>query len=143
MNYIKRTLSGISIYKDDKEYVLNKGLKSFINELCLQNGSSFKGRIDSAKYILKKNANVPIYISIDIILFPTVSIRNIESILVNYKEISHFIEEEKGCLVVFKDSSKLDIKQSFYKLTNLIKNCERFSQYLENEKKVFTLSLYK
>lgn len=143
MNYITRSVAGIQVSKTNEVFELNKSLMAFVNELCLINGSTFQGRREAAKCILKKKSNLPIYVSKKVVLFPTESIRNSACLMVNFMEVSHITEKKDGCDLVFKDCTKLRVKQSFSRISKQLEMCERFSLYMENEKKVFTLDLYK
>ena len=116
MKYIRRTSQGILVL-DKKEKYLTKGLKQFINEECIRNLSTFEGREQAAKVILKHQSNLPIYVNEDTIVFPTKSIRNYDCIYVNYHEVLSLTETIRGnTKIIFNDLTEIKVDSSLQKI---------------------------
>lgn len=75
------------IFNVENEVVINKNIKSIIENNCLLYGSNMKGRLVYAKNILKKTYKLPIFINKNIILLPLNSLRNEESLIIILNKI--------------------------------------------------------
>lgn len=126
MNYIKRDLQGIIV--DDK--CINTSLKMFLNKHCLKNGSTLQGRLDFSKWILN-TSKLPIYINNAIILFPTKSLKNYETILINYKNIVDIYQNDTFTRIIFSDLSMIDINISFYTIKKQMDKCAKIVEFLQ------------
>lgn len=113
MNYIKRSIEGI-IVSEEESINVNKGLVSYVNKMCLSNGSSLQGRIDYSRQILGTKNKVPFLVSDDILLIPTHSFRSYECVLVNLFEVVEIKENNSVLKLSFKDGTLLDIGISMY-----------------------------
>lgn len=118
MKYIQRSMNGIRIY-DKNERELKKGLKEFINSLCIQNLSTMKGREEAASIILNKKSVLPVYINEELLLVPTESVRNYNCIYFNiHKVLSFEYIENKKTKILFDDLTALEVPISMKKLQN-------------------------
>jgi competence transcription factor ComK len=115
MKYIKRSCEGIEIssYRID---TIRVGFTSYIDRLCKKNGSSLKGRITSAKYILNRHRMVPIYVNENIILLLTKDIRHIETVAINCMRVISFSQKEDNTLVTFDDLTSILLKTTIKKI---------------------------
>ena len=125
MNYITRDILGINIDGQIKTTTL----KSYINKLCLQYGSTLEGRTDFSRYILN-TSKLPIYVNKDIILFPTMSLRNYETVLINYCNIQEIYQIKDIVRIVFTNTKLLDVKISLYTIKNQMRKCRKIIEHL-------------
>ena len=120
MKYIKRCMTGVEVI-DQENSVVEKSLKGYLNTLCLENGSTYQGRIDSMKYINDTRGLVPLFVSSDIVLLYTKNIREYDVILVNCAWILSLIEVDKSqTKVVFDDMDEIVLDVSINKLKRQI-----------------------
>lgn len=118
MKYITRSTEGIQVF-NKKTTVVCKGLKQYIDELCIQNLSTFKGRSDAAKRVLQCTTNLPIYVNESILLFPTKSIRNMDCVYINfYRVLSVQKVTLNSSKIIFDDLTEMHIQTSHKKLQN-------------------------
>lgn len=109
MKYIKREYCGFEI--DGQTY--DGGMISFVNSMCIQNMSTYKGRLDASKVILNRSSNLPVYVNENICLFPTESIRNYGCFLVNVHQVLHVKSNgKKSCIIIFYDLSVIKVSVS-------------------------------
>ena len=120
MKYIQRDFEGIMIDgKNSKR--LKYGLIQYIDILCVNNLSTYQGRISASKKILSRKSLLPVYINRNIVLFPIISIRDFNCILINYCELLSTVSiANKQSKVVFKDLSEVILPVSNIKLRNQI-----------------------
>jgi len=106
-------MEGILIVDSD-ETVQESSLRKYLNTECLKKGSSYDGRISSAKYLSKRKGLVPLYINPEICLIYTRNIRDWDIVLVNYCRILSIRDcGKKKVLIIFDDMTKLLINVSF------------------------------
>ncbi|QVK21687.1 competence protein ComK [Mycoplasmatota bacterium] len=119
--FIKRVYEGIKVYYDQKVNVLDVSIYKFLNDICIDNLSTYKGRIDAIKRKYNIKSLVPLYVSEDCLLIPTTSIRNYECIWINYFQIQKIKTSEilmnNNCII--KVRKNLFLKQ--------IKRCEEIA----------------
>jgi competence transcription factor ComK len=141
MNYVCRSGYGISVSHQNKRIDLNMSLQFFLNMLCLQHFTTFEGSKQASKSLLKTTHKLPVFISDELLVFPTHSIRHNEVIYINYSNILYTKESfENNTVFMFKNGEKLVSKQSFNKIKLQLLKTEKL---LENRKfhqlKVFTM----
>jgi len=129
MNYIKRSTHGVAVYgKENKVY--NKGLIDYVNTLCIRNMSTFQGRKEAVSKLLLSKTNLPIYVNEDVILYPTKSLREYDSILINYHNVLSFRSENEGTKIIFKDLSMLDLTENSQKIEKQHKKVKNILNHL-------------
>ena len=116
MKYVKRTTQGIQT-KDYVSEVENSSLKSFLNRLCLMNGSTYDGRIESSKFLLHTEGLVPFYVSNEMVFFSSKNIREFDVIFINTIRVLKVVSVTNGKVkIVFDDLDELLLNVSFNKL---------------------------
>ena len=88
-----------------------------INELCIDNLSTYQGRKEAIKIKYGIKTMVPIYINDEILLFPTKGIKEYACVWINYHQIR---EVQKGKIVL--QSGKLVECEPFI-IQRQLKNC--------------------
>jgi len=147
MNYIKRSNTGVEIGINKNIVQMDIGLVKYINDLCLEYGSTLEGRIKSFKKNYGILNNTPILVNNQIALIPLKSIRKYDSVLINYFEVFRIEKMEGNVLVYYHDNTTLEVDISFTLLTKKMKLIEDILfnikyKTLSTKKKVFTLPLY-
>lgn len=117
LQYIKRSINGTIVVYDNHIEEYNNAPVHIINKLCMEYGSTYKGRVQSVarKYSIKRK--VPIYVNKDVLLIPTGSNRDYETYWLNY----HQIMEVNADYITMQNGDKL---HSGAKITNRqLKKC--------------------
>lgn len=126
MNYIKKNCYGIEV---DGQYI-DSSIKSYLNKLCIKELSTFDGRYNASKFILKKVTNLPFYVNAKVCFFPTESIRNYDVLLLNFHNI---LKVKLLCknisIVYFIDGSFVFVKSTKTKLINQMKLSSKLLGY--------------
>ena len=106
----------------DNSFIVNKSAKSIIDESCKYFGSTYQGRIDGSKEILKMNYKLPIVIEDfnGLIFFPTSSPRFNECLWISLNNIDNYIKDDKNSKICFIGGNEFDIEISYYSLENQI-----------------------
>lgn len=131
MNYIRRSVEGIEIsYKGCFEEI-NRSLIDYINDLCINNLSTYHGRLNASKKILNSKINLPIYVNESLFLFPTESVRKASCFFLNYYEILSIkaIRDNKS-KIVFLDLSVLILEISHLRIQKQMEKVEIMLNYI-------------
>lgn len=117
---IEKEISKVIELEDS--YIVKKSVNSIIDESCKYFGSSYKGRCEGSKSILKMNYKLPIVIDDfnNIIFFPTSSPRFGQCIWISLKNIYSYVKNENKSKLIFYGDVELDIDISYYSLENQI-----------------------
>ena len=117
------------IKEDEKEYRYARSSNSFINEKCLNHGSTLQGRKEAFMYQMNIKKFVPIVVSLHPveIYLPTTSKSNYECIWINYANIDHVEYEKKKCTLYFKDHTLLECENP-QRMKKIIKMIFRYIQ---------------
>jgi len=131
MNMIKRDVQGTAIL-DEHTKVLEQGFFETINTLCLAHGSSLKGRLASARYLLHITKMPPLYISSSKVFLMTSSLRNPDAILVNVLTILHHSQHRYKTEVTFFDNKTVTLDITYKDFTNRLNQAYELIQFIEN-----------
>lgn len=112
MNYIRRNNKGIEVSINGKLMYINKGIRWYLNDLCIKNLSTLDGRIDAVKKKYNIKHKVPIFVDSKCILFSTGSMRDFEVVYINYFEMIEYSSKDEKTIIYFKDGTNIDIKLS-------------------------------
>lgn len=95
MNYIKRHVEGIEVNQEYGSIIIDTSIKKYINLLCLKNLTTYEGRRIATQKLLGETSNIPIYLNGDICLYPIKSIRDYNTVFINYNEVLSYKETGK------------------------------------------------
>lgn len=104
-NYLTSKICEVK--EDESTYVSSSNMNTYLNALCLENGSTYLGRKEAFRYQMRQKKFTPIYVSKDILYFPTESLKNPNCVWINYHEIESIEYKEKACNIFFKDHTCL------------------------------------
>lgn len=113
MNYLyyEYKSSTVCTVKEDKKlYYKSLSTQNYLNEKCLLNGSTLKGRQEAFVYQMKVKKYIPVVVSISRkeIYFPNKSKKAHDCIWINYANIKDVTYFESICTITFHDGSKLN-----------------------------------
>lgn len=97
------------------DFYIEGSLNNIINDSCIYYGSTFLGRMHSAKSLLGISTKLPIIISEkkELIFFPTNSYKNTNCVWINYIEVDKYYSiNSKELIITFLNKKKLVIQVS-------------------------------
>ena len=97
------------------DFYIEGSLNNIINDSCIYYGSTFLGRMHSAKSLLGISTKLPIIISEkkELIFFPTNSYKNTNCVWINYIEVDKYYSiNSKELIITFLNKKKLVIPVS-------------------------------
>lgn len=99
----------------DNEIIVNTNCFNIIKKTCMYYGSTYEGRFNGSKYLLKINYKLPIIIEecSELIFFPTCSPRSEDCHWINVNEVLEYINFERKTLITFKNRTKFLLNISF------------------------------
>ena len=106
----------------EETFLVNKSTVEIMDESCKYFGSSYKGRLDGSKAILKMNYKLPIVIEDfnTTIFFPTSSPRFDDCIWICLNNIEHYSKNDHGSIITFSKECYLELDISYYSIENQI-----------------------
>lgn len=133
MYYIKRSNDGIIVKGEFHELLIKSGIKSYLNNLCMDNLSTFDGRRKAISKLIKHKNNVPIYVNKDIFVYPTKSLREYDMLFINYHAVLSYKKIERNkTLFVFNNLEELVVEVSINKIMKQHQRIELVYQYFDN-----------
>lgn len=132
MNYFYYEYAQSAVCKvkeDEKEYQCARSSSSYINEQCLNHGSTMEGRKEAFTYQMNVKKFVPIVVSLHPveIYIPTTSKNDYDCKWINYANIDHVEYEKKKCTIYFKDHTLLECENPL-RIKKTIKTIFRYVQ---------------
>lgn len=120
----------------DNEIIINSNAYEIMDHSCCYYGSSYMGRTQGSKEILKCEYKLPIIVeeSREIIFFPTESPRVQACIWLSLESIANVEGNSKECTIIFINGAKLKIYRSKYSIQNQIYRATRL-KFLISERK--------
>lgn len=108
------------VYEKNSNFYVFQNSMQIIKNSCSFFGSSFDGRVEGTKSMIKICSKVPIIIEEfnEIIFFPTASPRLETCCWINYNHVDKYIDLEKNTLIFFKDGSSLELPISVNVIDN-------------------------
>lgn len=133
---IQENIKTTKIIDDQNEKIIHTPINQIINNNCIYNGSSLKGRLESTKYNLGNKYKLPIVVeeTKEIILFPTTSSKSDHCTWISLHNIDSYIDHKTYITVYFKNNQKLDIKISSESFEKQILRATRLLLILKNRK---------
>lgn len=125
------------VVEEKRKRKINKSLQQFLNYNCNYFGSSFEGRIKSAKLLLGMKYKLPIIIeeSQEIIFFPTKSYRN-KCSWISLTKILKYEKKGKNTLVTFTSGKAEQYDISYESFENQVLRATKLLLILKNNKEV-------
>ena len=113
MNYLyyeHKSSQVCTVKEDERMYHACLSTHNYLNEMCLMNGSSLKGRQEAFIYQMKTKKFIPVVVNISKheVYFPTKSKKAHDCIWINYANIQNVMYYHSYCRISFKDGTFLD-----------------------------------
>lgn len=132
MHYVKKHINGIEISFPNRNIVLEKGLKQFLNSLLIEEHTTLEGRIEALKKKYALKYNIPIYINKHLCLFATQPLRDAETVCVNVHAVKKIMPNKLNqTIILFKNNETLILNYPtqyiFKKYQQTLEILEKFS----------------
>lgn len=126
------------VYEKENEFIVYCSSLKIIDDSCKFFGSSYKGRVEGTKKMIKMSHKAPIIIeeSNNIIFFPTMSPRLEECSWISLNNIETFIKNGKNTIIEFSCGKKIELNISFLIIDNQILRAARLESILNKRKKL-------
>ena len=127
------------VFELDQELFVKKGIMEIIKDSCLFFGSSFEGRKEGTKALLKCGIKVPIIIedSRNLILFPTLSFKNEKNIWVVYNNLVDYKKYDlDNTLFLFKNNNDIKVNVRFNIVDNQVVRCLKLDAIIRKRKAI-------
>ena len=121
------------IYDVENIKVINKNIKTILEENCLFHGCSMKGRIKSISKIINVKYKVPLLISEaeNIVLLQLNAIRDKECLFIVANKIINYVEENDYLKIICIDNQEFNVKISKYSFEKMLINTIKLNNYLK------------
>ena len=127
------------VFEMDDEFIVKKSIMDIIKDSCLFFGSSYTGRKEGTKSLLKCGIKVPIIIedSRNLILFPTLSFKNEKNIWVVYNNLVDYKKYDlNNTLFLFKNNNDIKINVRFNIVDNQVVRCLKLDAIIRKRKEI-------
>ncbi|WP_162146945.1 competence protein ComK [Acholeplasma granularum] len=130
--YIKNEQDGAYVYPNRR--ISGYSALTVIKKLCLKHLTTLEGYIKSVKPIIDDKYKIPVVLSHKYAFFSTKSMRDYDSIWINYMAIKEIVYLDKNILFIFDEKYQLSIKlstKSYQKLVRIIIIILKYKKSLE------------
>ena len=117
------------VYNDKTEQKINIKVEELLNQICLTEMTSLKGRKEAIKYIYGYQNNPPLYLTKNVVLIRIEDIITKSTVYINVIYINKMVQEGVNCKVYFTNNTFLFlcidvkyIKKQYEKAIKIIKN---------------------
>lgn len=117
------------VYNDKTEQKVNIKVEELLNQICLTEMTSLKGRKEAIKYIYGYQNNPPLYLTKNVVLIRIEDIITKSTVYINVIYINKMVQEGVNCKVYFTNNTFLFlcidvkyIKKQYEKAIKIIKN---------------------
>lgn len=104
----------------------------FLNRLCYQYGCSLKERQRFVGTLLHIRQKIPVLINDrdTMLIFPTMSIHNMNCVWLVYHQIIKIKKYQYGCMVYFRGGAKLFFNMDIRSIKRQMIRCEKIVQFI-------------
>lgn len=111
------------VYFNDTK-IINDSLYPFLNKICLNELTTYNGRIEAIRLVYNIHKFIPIYINQNIILQPLYQKRSWNQTFVNICNIKEVKKDRLNSLIIFKNNLQLIVEVPYLKLKQYIEKCK-------------------
>jgi competence transcription factor ComK len=117
MYYIKKSESGLLIKTEFETQTIKKGMKQFLNELMIEEFTTFEGRRKALKKKFNLKYNIPIYVHDACCFYTTKTFRDMDNICINYHEVITIKKTpDNKADIVFKNLHVLSVNTTYNRI---------------------------
>lgn len=97
-----------------EEICVNLTIDSILEDACLKDLTTLKGRIDAISKVYHIYKHIPIYLTDDIILITTSNKKRFDNIYINICNIVDMVRDNNSTIIIFFDRSYLVIDKPYH-----------------------------
>ncbi len=116
------------MYNEFGEYDIT--LDNYLNNLCLKELTTLKGRMFAIKNNYHIIKNVPIYINPNLVFFSTNNIKAIDNIYINSIYIKSLEMVDNKCRIIFYDNQELIVNNQYHIIRNKYEKCIKIKNHI-------------
>jgi competence transcription factor ComK len=131
MLYIQQNAIGAVLFFENHKTQTEKPPISIIKLLCLEMLTTYEARNQITKQRFKLNTLIPIYINSSVLLMPTGSPRNYETVWINYLKIASFQKYGTKTVVLFTNLDEIEVDISYTRFKEKMKSCKIIYDYMD------------
>ena len=127
------------VFEMEEEFIVKKDIMQIVKDSCLFFGSSFEGRREGTKALLKCGIKVPIIIedSNSLILFPTLSYKNEKNIWIVYNNLLDYKKYDlENTLFLFKNNNDIKVNVKYNIVDNQVIRCLKLDTIIRKRKEI-------
>ena len=125
-----------TLYVSDLEYLETKlNPKEILDKMCLLQGSSMKGRVESFKYVMNVQMKIPVLVSLhkECIFFPLHGSSLMNNVWLQYRYIDKLTSlDTPGCIVHFTNGFKMEFDVGARVVYRQMRRCRNFIQRMKS-----------
>lgn len=121
----------IKVVRDKKEEIIMKNLDTYLNELCLENLCTMKGRIEAVRKLFLYKYNAPLFVNSENI-FMKVTGRYIAWI--NVTEIDKIYKDSDKVVITFLTGKVLKVNINYRTFMKNYKRIDEIYKYVKKNK---------
>lgn len=129
--YIVDLLKKVKVVYDFKNEVYEKSCQTFLNELCLEELSTFRGRVDAVKKVFLYKYNAPLFVNEKNIFLKVMASFNV---WINIVEIDKIYKENEKVIITFLSGKVLKINTSYRTFMKNYKKIDELYKYVKKNK---------
>lgn len=112
------------VYYENRYYVYNKTIKKFLNDLCVVNGTTFKGALNANHSLLPNIRKIPIYLALfDDYIIPLINTNNNLIAWFSFKNFLSCKRIDGKTYIKFIDRSMVEIACSLFTINAQYDKC--------------------
>lgn len=114
----------------NKVIVVDSSLDDYLDNLCLQELTTLKGRVEAIKRKCHIRKNVPIYITSQVVLFPTSNKKSVDNIYVNSVFVKNIDSNHNLTNITFYDDTILTIDKPSHIIKLYYEKCLKIKKLI-------------
>lgn len=125
------------VFEKNNKFIVEKNILYIIRKSCEYYGSTYLGRHEASKILLKKYYKSPIIVEEgnNIIFFPTKSPRLEDCMWISLNNVDNYQKSNKNTIIYLKNNEKINLNISYYSFNNIYFNALKLQHILLMRKK--------
>lgn len=110
------------VFELDNNFIVEAPLMEVVNHSCSYFGSSYRGRVESSRFLLNSNYKLPIIVEETnlTVFIPTNSISNADCTWISLNHIQKYYSKDGRGVILFSNNKEEILKISYGSLSNQI-----------------------
>ncbi len=104
---------------------INKTIDNLFNEWCLEELTTYKGRMEALRIKYRFKKLVPVYINKKITLFPLFDKKDLNNVYINYINVLFVEKQGQNTIIEFINHEQLIVEKNYQIINKYYKRCEK------------------